>query len=149
MSIVTFAFFTDRWQGRFDKKDRFIASNPPVLIDCEKSYINEQRLHVVWQGSQFVYHSLALVNREMCRRLLQIGHELSVVPYEPDEFVAEPGSPLAAIQECVNRPLSQPADVVVRHQWPPDFTPPACRALGDDPALGIRKYSAVVDRTYE
>ena len=117
-------FFIDRWQGKFDKKDRFIASNPPVLMTAEKSYINEQRLHVVWQGSQFVYHSLALINREMCRRLIQIGHELSIVPYEQDEFFPEAGSPLAAIQKCVNRPLSQPADVVVRHQWPPDFNPP-------------------------
>ena len=116
--------FFKRWQGRFNKKGRFIAKKLPIIITAEKSYINEKCMHVVWQGSQFVYHSLALVNRELCRRLIQIGHELSILPYEPDEFFPEANSPLALNQKCVNRPLSQPTDLVVRHQWPPDFNPP-------------------------
>lgn len=117
-------FFINRWQGKFDEKGCFITANPPLIMAAEKSYLIDQRLHIVWQGSQFVYHSLALVNRELCQRLIQIGHELSIVPYEPDKFVVEPESPLATIQKCVNRPLSQRPDVVVRHQWPPDFNPP-------------------------
>ena len=93
---------------------------PPVDTD------RRDTSRIVWQGSQFVYHSLALVNRELCQRLIQIGHELSIVPYEADDFSPEPTSPLAANKQCINRPLSQPADVVVRHQWPPDFnSPPA------------------------
>lgn len=117
-------FFFNRWQGKFDSQGRFKAANPPIIMIAEKSYINEQRLHVVWQGSQFVYHSLALVNRELTIRLIHKGHELSIVPYEPDDFTPESDSPFAAIQTCVNKPLSQPVDAVIRHQWPPDFNPP-------------------------
>ncbi len=117
-------FFFNRWQGKFDSQDRFKAANSPIIMTAKKSYINEHRHHVVWQGSQFVYHSLALVNRELCQRLIKIGHELSIEPYEPDEFVPEPDSPLASIRRCVNRTLTLSVDVVVRHQWPPNFNPP-------------------------
>lgn len=80
---------------------------------------------VRFEGSQFVYHSLAHVNRQLCLRLLGSGRvNLSLVPYEPDRFDgnAEPAfRPLAA---CVNKPLGGPAQVHVRHQWPPRFDAP-------------------------
>lgn len=117
-------FFIERWKGRFDAQGRFIAADPPHIMTSGKSHINEQRRHIIWQGSQFVCHSLALVNRELCLRLIRNGHDLSIIPFGPDDFAPEPGSPLATLQQQVNRPLSGPADVVVRHQWPPDFNPP-------------------------
>lgn len=116
--------FMQRWRGRFDGQGRFMAAQPPHIVTADSSHINEQRRHVIWQGSQFVNHSLALVNRELCRRLIRDCHELCLIPYEPDEFAPQPGSPLEALQRQVNRPLTTTADVVVRHQWPPDFTPP-------------------------
>jgi glycosyltransferase involved in cell wall biosynthesis len=111
---------------------------------------------IIWQGSQFVYHSLALVNREICRRLIQNGHELSILTYEPDEFTPQPGSTFAAIQACVNKPLSQPADVVIRHQWPPDFTPPPTGHLvmiqpwefGSIPSAWVEPINSSVDEVW-
>jgi glycosyltransferase involved in cell wall biosynthesis len=81
---------------------------------------------VIWEGSQFVHHSLAHVNRQLCLGLLRGGQvDLSLVPYEPDQFdgAADPAfRPLAA---CVGRALPGPVAVQVRHQWPPQFQPPA------------------------
>ncbi|NOZ28643.1 MAG: glycosyltransferase [Chloroflexi bacterium] len=79
---------------------------------------------VRWEGSQFVHHSLALVNRELCLQLLDAGCELSIIPYEPDQFGPEADPRFHKLAERVNAPLSRPADVHVRHQWPPKLTPP-------------------------
>ncbi|MCG3210039.1 MAG: D-inositol-3-phosphate glycosyltransferase [Anaerolineae bacterium] len=81
---------------------------------------------VVWEGSQFVTHSLALINREVAIRLGQDSQiELSLLPFEPHQFGPEADPRFAVIANHLNRPLSQPAQVHVRHQWPPSFTPPA------------------------
>lgn len=82
-------------------------------------------VRVHWEGSQFAYHSLAHVNRQLCLGLLASGEvDLSVIPYKPDQFngAADPAfQPLAA---CVGKSLAGPAAVHVRHQWPPTFEPP-------------------------
>lgn len=78
-----------------------------------------------WEGSQFVYHSLAHVNRQLCLGLLGSGAaELSLIPYERDQFDAQTEPAIAPLAERVLAPLSGPAQVHVRHQWPPSFTPP-------------------------
>lgn len=83
-------------------------------------------LAVRWEGSQFVTHSLALINRELCLRLAQTEQlELSIIPYERHQFGGEVDPRFAQIERRLNRPLARPADVHVRHQWPPNFTPPA------------------------
>ncbi len=47
------------------------------------------QLNIVWEGSQFVYHSLALINREMCYNIIKSGvAEVTAVPYENDAFEA-------------------------------------------------------------
>jgi glycosyltransferase involved in cell wall biosynthesis len=81
---------------------------------------------IKWEGSQFVNHSLALVNRELCIELAKRDDiELSLIPYEPDEFSAEEDPErFGLIAERLNSPLSAAADFHVRHQWPPNFTPP-------------------------
>ena len=79
---------------------------------------------VVWEGSQFVGHSLALVNRELCLQLIGDGYPLSIIPYEEDEFGAEADPRFHLLAEAVRRPLPTAPAVHVRHQWPPDFTPP-------------------------
>lgn len=78
-----------------------------------------------WEGSQFVTHSLALINREVCLRLAQQADiELSIIPYETHQFGPEADPRFRHIADHLNRPLSRPADVHVRHQWPPNLTPP-------------------------
>jgi hypothetical protein len=40
------------------------------------------RRRIVWEGPQFVQHSLALVNREVCLRLIDFGLDISVLPVD-------------------------------------------------------------------
>lgn len=95
------------------------------LVGHYHDVVGQQGLRVVWEGSQFVRHSLALINREVCRRLAESGLELSIVPYEADEFGPEVDPSLQVIADRTYAPLTGPADVHVRHQWPPKFEAPA------------------------
>ncbi|MGQ9677257.1 MAG: glycosyltransferase, partial [Chloroflexota bacterium] len=83
------------------------------------------RQKLVWEGSQFVHHSLALVNRELCIRLAQDRDiDLSILPYEPHQFGAKVDRRFKLISKRLNRRLNGPADFHVRHQWPPNLMPP-------------------------
>lgn len=79
---------------------------------------------VRWEGSQFVHHSLAHVNRELCLQLIDAGNDLAIVPYEPDQFGAEADERFPKLAARHNARLSRPVDIHVRHQWPPSFDPP-------------------------
>ena len=106
--------FFKRWGQRFDHNGKFIQQN------------TLEKTRIIWEGSQFVNHSLALVNREMCRSLAKLDDiELSLVPYEPHQFDAS-ADPVkySTIAKLLNHRLSAPTDVHIRHQWPPNFTPP-------------------------
>lgn len=82
-------------------------------------------LAVRWEGAQFVRHSLAHVNRELCLGLLDTGRvELSLVPTEPAHFPPGEEARFAALAARAFRPLSRPADVHVRHFFPPRLHPP-------------------------
>ena len=106
--------FFSRWRQYFDDHGKFFvkAENQKILIK--------------WEGSQFVNHSLALVNRELCIELAgRQGIELSLIPYEPHEFGPEQDPErFGLIEARLRKPLSGEADFHVRHQWPPNFTPP-------------------------
>ncbi len=82
------------------------------------------RFCVRWEGLQFAWHSLALINRELCLKLIDGGHEVSIMKFVPEEFGVEEDPRFHKIAERVCAPLSRPADVHVRHHFPPDFTPP-------------------------
>lgn len=104
--------FVQRWNGRFDAQGRFVPQAGT-------------RLRGVWEGTQFVYHSLSLVNMALCAELIKAGCDLSLKPYEPatfgpEEDVARYG-PLAG---RLNAALDGAAQFHVRHMWPPDLTPP-------------------------
>ncbi|MEZ6197503.1 MAG: glycosyltransferase family 4 protein [Planctomycetota bacterium] len=81
----------------------------------------DRALRVRWEGTQFVHHSLAIVNREICSRLLDRGVELSLRLYEPHRFEPDGDPRLEALAARFEAPLSGPADVEVRHRWPPRF----------------------------
>lgn len=104
--------FFERWHGCFDAEGRFVS--PP------------KALPVKWEGSQFVYHSLAHVNRELSRELIASGRiDLSIIPYEPHQFTADAEPALRPIEQRISRDLAEPAAVHVRHQWPPRFDAPS------------------------
>ncbi len=89
-------------------------------------------LHVIWEGSQFVTHSLALINRQHCLNLLKVpGVELTIVPYEQDQFAPEGDPELEQLARCDVRNkavdwerLKGVPTVWVRHQWPPKAEAP-------------------------
>ncbi len=91
-------------------REEFTAARKPVAL--------------VWEGSQFVHHSLALVNRELCLQLIEAGCEISLLPYERDEFAPDVEPRFLKLADRLRAPLSRPAEVHVRHRWPPDFTQP-------------------------
>ncbi|MDR3638111.1 MAG: glycosyltransferase [Isosphaeraceae bacterium] len=81
-------------------------------------------LRIIWEGSQALVHSFALVNRELCLKLIERGHELSIRPSGAHEQEAEAAEVHPRVAARFHQPLSGPPDVCVRHQWPPHLTPP-------------------------
>ncbi len=80
---------------------------------------------ITWEGSQDEVQSLALVNRQLCRRLIERGHELSLLPRNFPPEAGVPTLPLPpTLAARVRAPLGRACAVHVRHGWPPDFTPP-------------------------
>ncbi len=125
--------FVARWQGRFDATGQFVPklSNRDGQDGQDKSHpvypVHPcSTLRGVWEGSFFVRHSLALVNREVCAALLRSGRcDLSLIPYEADEFGPESDPErLGPLSARMRAPLKGPAEFHVRHQWPPNFEPP-------------------------
>jgi glycosyltransferase involved in cell wall biosynthesis/predicted SAM-dependent methyltransferase len=89
-------------------------------------------LNIVWEGSQFVYHSLALVNREHCLNMIKADNiNLTIIPYEPDKFDPKINDKYYALAQKDIRYKADDSEEVsrlpylwVRHQWPPKFEPP-------------------------
>ena len=92
-----------------------VVPDPSVAISA---------LRITWHGSQDLLHSLALVNREICLRLISHGHELSLQPALHDDPRATRVPLPPPVADAILREFSSPADVHVSHQWPPNFTPP-------------------------
>ena len=93
---------------------------------------NDPVLNIVWEGSQFVRHSLALVNREHCANLIDSGLvDVTIVPYEKDSFLPDGNSKYEKLQAMDVRYKIQPDEAIanlpyvwIRHQWPPQAEPP-------------------------
>jgi GT2 family glycosyltransferase/glycosyltransferase involved in cell wall biosynthesis/Flp pilus assembly protein TadD len=93
---------------------------------------HDPALNIVWEGSQFVTHSLALINREQCANIIRSGvAELTIVPYELDDFSPQGSPKFELLQEHDIRykkdslPETKKLPYVwIRHQWPPKFDAP-------------------------
>ncbi len=81
-------------------------------------------LAIVWEGDVDALHSLAVVNRAIVERLRQRGHLVEVRQTATVPAARAPGERASEGQR-----LPRPADVVIRHRWPADFSPPAQRKL--------------------
>jgi len=80
---------------------------------------------IVWEGSQLVSHSFALINRELCLQLIDSGYEVSLVPgLETDNIPPDADPRFRGIVQRTRKALSGKPDLTVRHHWPPNFTPP-------------------------
>jgi glycosyltransferase involved in cell wall biosynthesis/MoaA/NifB/PqqE/SkfB family radical SAM enzyme/GT2 family glycosyltransferase len=99
----------------------------PIQVNAIANISRKPKIPLRWEGSQFVYHSLALVNRELCIELARREEiELSLIPYEPHQFTSkEQPDRLNLIENCLNKSLSASAEFHIRHQWPPNFRAPA------------------------
>ena len=68
---------------------------------------------IVWEGSQFGYHSLALLNRELCLKLIDAGYDLSIIAHGRQPFGAETDDRFHELSDRFNRKLKMPADIHV------------------------------------
>lgn len=102
--------------------------NKQTYVAPDNSLITtNKKINIVWEGSQFVYHSLALINRKICSELIKTPSvELTIIPYENDTFSPENNHELQLLQQFDIRYKSE-SDITVkklpylwiRHTWPP------------------------------
>jgi GT2 family glycosyltransferase/Flp pilus assembly protein TadD len=111
------ALFFSAWGKQFDPSWKFI----PNLGTAKKNKNGEPV--IVWEGSQYVKHSLALINREMCVRLAKDNVELSLIPYGNDSYKPAAKDPESILIPYFNKKVDN-ADIHVRLQWPPKFEAP-------------------------
>lgn len=89
-------------------------------------------LNLVWEGSQFVWHSLALINREHCSNLIDTEvANLTIIPYEPDSFSPDSNPKYRKLKqndirfkEEVEDEIAKLPYIWIRHQWPPKAEAP-------------------------
>ncbi len=91
------------------------------ITDCSE---NPDKPVVIWEGPQLAYHSIALVNREICLALTRAGCDMSIVPLGKQAIRAEEDHRFHELLKKFNQEPGPSAKVHIRHQWPPDFTPP-------------------------
>jgi glycosyltransferase involved in cell wall biosynthesis/SAM-dependent methyltransferase len=103
-----------------------------VDVVLQQSKKNNIQLNIVWEGSQFVYHSLALINREHCYNIIKSDvANLTIIPYEPDQFDYNSdmkyklllGNDIRFKTE-VSAEISKLPYIWIRHQWPPKSEAP-------------------------
>jgi glycosyltransferase involved in cell wall biosynthesis len=112
-------------------------------------------LGIVWEGSFFVHHSLANINREVALRLAHRGVDLGVIGFEQDEF---PHTTERRYRLIAQRLTHTPRTIHchVRHRWPPDFSRPPAGAFilvqpwefGSLPRAWLRPIARHVDEAW-
>jgi GT2 family glycosyltransferase/2-polyprenyl-3-methyl-5-hydroxy-6-metoxy-1,4-benzoquinol methylase/spore maturation protein CgeB/Tfp pilus assembly protein PilF len=142
--------FAQRFQSRFDGQGRFIPILKTPVTEAQRVSEQSSRrvatparpaqdaegsagrhapvegLRGIWEGTQFVHHSLSIVNTALVSELIgREDVELSLVPYEPATFGPDVDPErLGPVAARLNAPLSGPPRFHVRHKWPPDFAAP-------------------------
>jgi glycosyltransferase involved in cell wall biosynthesis len=122
------------WRGPESDGEITGAAGSPAE-PCAPSMLN--RVRVAWEEDFEVLHSLAIVNRALCRGLLDRGHDVRPIAnlagpaVEPDERVELDARLAQALWAEAAGPAGKDAasrfevQVHVRHQWPPVTQPPA------------------------
>ncbi|MCW3058182.1 MAG: hypothetical protein JWQ02_3 [Capsulimonas sp.] len=102
-----------------DALDRAAAYEPMSVIEPAAGAPS-----VRWEGAIFRQHSLGHVNRELCLGMMEAGVALSLVPTEPNDFSPSDEPRLVGLAGRCFAPLDKPADVHVRHGFPPRLDAP-------------------------
>lgn len=118
--------FTDKSVEIEKDKESTTLSKSSASVDYQPE------INVVWEGSQFVYHSLALINREHCSNLIDTNLvEVTIIPYETEQFQPIGNPKYEKLAKKDIRIKEEPPDWVkklpyiwIRHQWPPKAEPP-------------------------
>lgn len=126
-----------------------------LVIEPRLAVAEETSPSVSWHGGLFVHHSLALVNRELCMKLLERGFDISFIPTQPDEFPSSLDPRFKNLEECRNKVLPD-IDITIRHQWPPDFSHPGHGKLvliqpwefGSAPLEWVKQINANIDELW-
>lgn len=114
-------------------EDNFEKTETPTVSKSDGAeFSGKPKLNIVWEGSQFVYHSLALINREHCSNIIDSGQaNLTIVPYEPDKFAPQGNAKYEKLLKNDVRFKPEPPEDIsglpyawIRHQWPPKAEPP-------------------------
>jgi glycosyltransferase involved in cell wall biosynthesis len=90
-----------------------------VILGAPRS--SDNSLAIAWEGDVDIVHSLAIANTALIERLTQRGHLVSVRQTATIPAGRLPGAQRAL--QIANR-LPRPADVCIRHRWPPNFAAP-------------------------
>ncbi len=117
--------FAQRFHGRFDGDGRFV----PVVSPTDTISQDDQNrpLRGCWEGTQFVRHSLSIVNAAITSELLRDDRvELRLIPYEAPTFGPEEDpETYVPIAKALQHKLTGLPDFHIRHKYPPDFAAPA------------------------
>jgi glycosyltransferase involved in cell wall biosynthesis len=89
-------------------------------------------LNIVWEGSQFVYNPLAMVNREICSKIIESGvANVTIVPFEQDDVnFSKYDTDPALLDNDIRRKKDVSAEIAklpytwIRNQFPPKQEPP-------------------------
>lgn len=108
-----------------------------------------------WEGDQFSYHSLALVNREICSRLYDERLNLSLETTKNDQNESELINTYSQLHHLVKRKFNS-ADIHISHQWPPNLIPPKSGRwvliqpweFGSTPISWVKSFNENVDEVW-
>jgi glycosyltransferase involved in cell wall biosynthesis/GT2 family glycosyltransferase len=117
----SFDTYVDHIETVYEDLTKPTLEQKDLSLNIQDKLLN--KIAVVWEGSQFHYHSLANINRELCVRLVNEGMSLSIIPYEKDKFTPAPNDPMSELKKCYNKNIIKP-DIHVRHHWPPNLKAP-------------------------
>ncbi|WP_170920420.1 glycosyltransferase [Desulfacinum hydrothermale] len=121
-----------RWESAAQKAlDRLEAithklkarnSDSAILTPSAKK---KSSIEVIWEGPQLVYSSLALVNKEICLRLMdQEDVKLCIIPEDSSHQSIHEDVTTRCLAQRFYGSFGLEHCVHVRHEWPPNFCPP-------------------------
>lgn len=95
------------------------------IIEREYSKLVSKKVqsNIVWEGDQFIHHSLALVNREICSGLSSSENQMNLIMPQYEKYDQELVRSNPQLVSLINKTFTS-ADIHVRHQWPPNLEPP-------------------------